>query len=253
MKKIIDESLSEFCNHMIPDLKLKNGIKCCLGLEKDGNAKRLRPLLCLAVTSDTSQEKISKQAIQTACSIEMLHCASLVLDDLQDNCETRRGLTSAWKKFGVAKSLMICHTMVAFSFQLMDEKFLKDFVEAYFQMCLGQSSDLIQGKKTTRLYEKIVSQKTGALFSFALKVGAQSNKSDSQIVNLLSELGYLFGFLYQIKDDLNDEDWKISEKDMRNRITTVKDSAIQLLGQYETNFGQKRLFLPQIFKKNLSL
>ena len=69
------------------------------------SGKRIRPLLCLLSCMAAGGDW--RQALPAAAAIEILHNFSLIHDDIEDGSETRRGMTTVWKRWGVPRAINI--------------------------------------------------------------------------------------------------------------------------------------------------
>ena len=113
-----------------------------------GGGKRIRPQLCLAAASVVGG--CAEDALYPACAIELLHCYTLVHDDLpaMDNDTMRRGKPSVWAAFGEATAILAGDALQALAFQTAAraprnaEKILAALGEAAVGVVRGQSEEL---------------------------------------------------------------------------------------------------------------
>lgn len=190
----------------------------------EGKGKRIRPLLVLLSHQLFSENYNS--AFLAAQSVEMIHTYSLVHDDLpvMDNDDYRRGRLTVHKKFDEATALLVGDALLSDAFQVLSQvgnpeissKMVQELSRAIggSGMVYGQSLDLYwTGKEayTQKDLEKIHSHKTGKLFSASLAMGAISAKADEKQVQIMREIGSKFGLVYQIIDDLIDNDENIGK------------------------------------------
>ncbi len=183
--------------------------------------KRIRPILTLAFCEANGGNL--KKALPFACAVEMIHCYSLIHDDLpcMDDDDMRRGKPSCHKQFGEANALLAGDSLLTLSFHTIanahhlagtDSLACLSAVGALSEyagvngMVGGQVIDLInEGKKidADTLY-KTHSLKTAALICSAIKLGAiAANASDEATKNAVS-YGYELGMAFQIIDDILD-------------------------------------------------
>src|SRR5581483_9908473 len=80
--------------------------------------KRVRPVICLATAEAAGAEP--ERALPAAASLELVHCFSLVHDDLPalDDDEERRGQPSTWKRYGEAIGILAGDALLAEAFRL---------------------------------------------------------------------------------------------------------------------------------------
>jgi geranylgeranyl pyrophosphate synthase len=173
-------------------------------LEQPG--KRVRAQLCLDLAQRLQLPP--QEGITLAATVELLHNASLILDDVQDHDEMRRGRASIWLTFGQNQAINLGTFLIAqaaaLAAQLPGLSLL--LATALREATAGQSAeiDLHSTPPTLEAYEKIAEAKTGSLFAFA----AQSAATLAQLpANLCTTIGKSFsrlGAAYQIQDDLAD-------------------------------------------------
>ena len=212
--KLIDENLDKFLEVKYPE-SIFNSMRYSVLAE----GKRLRPVMCLEACRVFSGN--IKNAIPTACAIEMLHAQSLIHDDLpcMDNDDFRRGKPTNHKVFGEATAVLAGDALLSFAPQLIiqksnlsPEKKLR-IVEEYcitagvYGLIAGQVVDIeSEGKEITpEILEFIHTHKTSDLFKLALKLGAIIAGADEEKINAMEIFGQKLGFAFQICDDILDE------------------------------------------------
>jgi geranylgeranyl diphosphate synthase type II len=167
--------------------------------------------LCLAIAAGCGEPQ-SPLAIATAASIELLHCASLVHDDLPcfDDAEVRRNRPSVHRAFDERIALLVGDALIVLAFQNVARAFanapdrLPPLVLALAR-AVGAPGGLVAGQaweceESTPL-EEYRRQKTGALFIAATVGGALSAGADPTPWRILGER---LGEAYQIADDVRD-------------------------------------------------
>jgi geranylgeranyl diphosphate synthase, type II len=180
--------------------------------------KRTRPLLMLLVGRGVGSE--SKALIDLACAVEMVHAASLFLDDMpcMDNAWMRRGRPAIHARFGqdvamlaaVALLSQACAT-VASAPDLpgtLRSQLVQVLCEAVGARGLvrGQFRDLHEGR-ATRPASSIAStneQKTGVLFAAALDMAALASAAPDEARQALRAAAIELGQAFQLRDDLED-------------------------------------------------
>jgi geranylgeranyl diphosphate synthase type II len=172
---------------------------------------RIRPRLCLAIASSCG-EPDSSLADATAASIELLHCASLVHDDLPcfDDAETRRNRPSVHRAFDERVALLTGDALIVMAFQNVARAFAiaPDRLPGVL-LALGRGagapSGIVAGQawecEATTPLEEYRRLKTGALFVAATMGGALSAGADPLPWRALGES---LGEAYQVADDVRD-------------------------------------------------
>jgi octaprenyl-diphosphate synthase len=171
--------------------------------------KRVRPLLVMLSAKLCGD--INESTYRAATLIEILHTATLVHDDVVDDADTRRGLTSinaVWKnKVAVLMGDYLLSRGLLLSLQYNDYYFLNSTSNAVKRMSEGE---LLQIQKSRQLnidettYLKIISDKTASLFSTCTDIGAASTTNEQEKRELLKSYGENVGLAFQIRDDLLD-------------------------------------------------
>lgn len=171
--------------------------------------KRLRPMLTLAAArmfdySGNDDEKL-------AATVEFIHTATLLHDDVVDESAQRRGRPTANLLWDNKSSVLVGDYLFSRSFQLMVEcgslKILDVLANASAVIAEGEVLQLsaAQDLKTTReIYAKVVRGKTAALFSAATEVGGRIAEASEEQVQALYDYGDALGMAFQIVDDLLD-------------------------------------------------
>jgi geranylgeranyl diphosphate synthase type II len=172
---------------------------------------RIRPRLCLAVSRACAEDN-ARLSGATAAAIEILHCASLVHDDLPcfDDAATRRGRPSIHKAFGERIAVLTGDALIALAFQTLARAAQTAPVRlgalvSIIARAIGCPGGIIAGQAwecephiALSGYQKA---KTGALFAAATSAGACAAGYDPRAWH---ELGERIGEAYQIADDIRD-------------------------------------------------
>lgn len=228
--------------------------------------KRLRPVIMLAIGD---MFKADTNAVLTAgCSIEMLHCSSLILDDLpcMDDAALRRGKKANHIVFGEDTAILAAFNLLNLAFQTisgMGEKndiSLKKIVEIQKQLNFavgstgligGQALDLEgEGKQLTfEQLEFIHSRKTGALFTSAGNIACILSGAGGKERTAIELYTKNVGLAFQVVDDILDATstsealGKDTDKDS-NKTTFVSFSTVdeaQQISEELLNFSIRAL------------
>lgn len=177
--------------------------------------KRIRPLLLLLIA--TRDAKPKGPALEVGAAVEMVHTASLVLDDLpsMDDAATRRQRPTAHVVFGEANAILVAIALLNKAFGLLAELDVDDRIRTELAALLsnavgwnglvaGQAHDIAGDSQGRADAEHINWLKTGALFVAAAEMGAvlggYSRESRDRITSFANRLGQAF----QTADDLID-------------------------------------------------
>ncbi|MFC7472808.1 polyprenyl synthetase family protein [Dankookia sp. GCM10030260] len=172
---------------------------------------RVRPRLCLAVAGACGDDAPAL-ADAAAAAIELLHCASLVHDDLPcfDDAATRRGRPSVHAAHGEPLAVLSGDALIVLSFQLLARAAHHAPARlGPLVMTIGDSVGVPRGIVAGQAWEseprcdlaQYQREKTGSLFAAATAAGAAAAGADAAVWRLL---GDRLGEAYQVADDLRD-------------------------------------------------
>lgn len=179
--------------------------------------KQLRPLLSLMMTDYLGGEP--RAVIPAAASVEFYHLASLVLDDVQDHSEIRRGEPTVNASAGPSTAVNVALFVRSLSYHLVNGgtghdpaeqlRIHQELDHAATLLILGQSIDIGWHEKWYESYrefpyQKMIEGKSGALFGCAAAVGACVSGRDPRVIRAARNYGTAFGALYQLVDDYLD-------------------------------------------------
>jgi heptaprenyl diphosphate synthase len=176
-----------------------------------GGGKRLRPALALLAGRLGRPEQTAM--IDMAVGVELLHTASLVHDDVQDNSERRRGTATLYTKIGNALAVLVGDYLFAQSAQrcvaTRDQRVIGLFAQTLASMCEGQIEEASRGnnphlKVTREDYYQTISGKTASLFVLACEGGALLAGLPEPQVAALRRFGQRLGLAFQLVDDILD-------------------------------------------------
>lgn len=172
---------------------------------------RVRPRLCLAVARACGDDQLTL-ADAAGAAIELLHCASLVHDDLPcfDNAALRRGKPSVHRAFGERIAVLVGDALIVQAFQaiaragLQTPERIGPLVQTIAR-CVGAPHGIIAGQAwecesavNLQTYQRA---KTGSLFIAATMAGAICAGAEP---SAWRELGDRLGEAYQVADDIRD-------------------------------------------------
>ena len=186
--------------------------------------KRIRPGLAYAGAAACSHDRdiVKRATDQVACALELMHCYSLVHDDLpaMDNDVLRRGRPTCHIAFDEATAILAGDALQALAYQqlaLIDDIPPSQIVSLVSWlsrasgaegMVLGQALDLGATRKTVDFgyLEAMHHHKTGDLISASVIMGAISNGcGDENTLKALDTYGRAIGLAFQVRDDILDE------------------------------------------------
>ncbi len=166
--------------------------------------KRIRPALVTLACEAVGGK--AEDACFAAASIELIHSSSLVLDDVIDKSEKRRGRSTIHTLWGNDMALLTVQILAALSLKIAarDPRLIHAIADSLFYMGEGEAMELVDFAKDTKGYLELAFRKTGSLFSSAAEVGAVVGGGDETQVKNLTEFGNHIGIAFQIRDDILD-------------------------------------------------
>lgn len=175
----------------------------------EAGGKRLRPMLTLAAARMLGYQ--GQDHVKLAATVEFIHTATLLHDDVVDESHLRRGRKTANLLWGNKSSILVGDYLFSRSFQLMVEtgslRVLDILANASATIAEGEVLQLTaaQDLRTDEsIYLKVIRGKTAALFSAATEVGGVIAGASEDVVTALRDYGDALGIAFQIVDDVLD-------------------------------------------------
>jgi geranylgeranyl diphosphate synthase type I len=166
--------------------------------------KRVRPnvtlLVCELLDGDMSV------AMDFAVGIELVHSASLVIDDIIDESELRRGTDSAWAAYGHPGAIIASNGLIGEALALFTQEpeAMQAVTEAMGQLGVGEATELADQPRSEEAYIELARRKTGALFRASAELGAIAADADPYTVEGFGQYAERVGVAFQIRDDVLD-------------------------------------------------
>ncbi|MFQ8429786.1 polyprenyl synthetase family protein [Amaricoccus sp. W119] len=175
----------------------------------EAGGKRLRPLLTLAAARLCGYEGVDH--VKLAATVEFIHTATLLHDDVVDESDRRRGRPTANLLWDNKSSVLVGDYLFARSFQLMVEtgslRALHILSDAAAVIAEGEVLQLASAESlatTEPVYLQVIRGKTAALFAAASEVGPVIAGADDAVAAAMRAYGDALGISFQIADDLLD-------------------------------------------------
>nr|WP_321986468.1 polyprenyl synthetase family protein [uncultured Lichenicoccus sp.] len=173
---------------------------------------RVRPRLCLSVALACGADPRATEVAEVAgAAIELLHCASLVHDDLPcfDDAATRRGLPSVHRAFGEPLAVLAGDALIVLAFETLalgiNRPALLAPLTCLVARAAGSPLGLVAGQAWECESQVVLATyqraKTASLFACATQAGAVAAGADPA---RWRDLGDCLGEAYQVADDIND-------------------------------------------------
>ena len=276
----VNAALETACNTYLPE---ESDVCRAARYSLLGGGKRIRAVLVLAVCDMLNGDAAA--ADQFAAAVEMLHCYSLIHDDLpcMDNDDLRRGKPSCHKAFGEATAMLAGDVLLTEAFDVIANVEAPAIVNVRAARALGAgagSRGMVYGQELDLKYEALAAteeqlrlihrNKTGALINAAVQMGAAAAGATPQQCEILASYAYGLGLVFQIVDDVLDvtstpeQLGKPIGSDSENGKTTFvtlygTDGAMvlaqklneQICNDLQQHFGAKAAFLQQLAQQLL--
>ena len=210
IKLPIDKEFEEFRRLFDSSLQSSNSLLSeVLSYIKQRNGKMMRPILALLIAKLFGE--INDSTLHAALSLELLHTASLVHDDVVDESDKRRGQSSVNAIYNNKMSVLVGDYMLATS--LKHSAMTREITIVDLVACLGQNlseGEIIQlaninaSEFSEEVYYDVIRKKTAALFTASAEAGAISVHASDEMVKNARLFGEMIGIAFQIKDDIFD-------------------------------------------------
>jgi octaprenyl-diphosphate synthase len=175
----------------------------------DSGGKRVRPAVTLLIFRACGGRELS-EIVDVAAALELIHSATLLHDDIIDNSAVRRGKDSAFRKYGLANTLVTGDFVFSRAFQLC-ARFEERLINWAAQACVSLTEgEIMQGRfrnnpaVTVDDYLEIISRKTASIFEQGARTAAYLARAPEAVVEAMARCGFNVGMTFQLVDDLLD-------------------------------------------------
>ena len=175
----------------------------------DNVGKQVRPLLTLLCSHVCGG--VTQTTIQASVSLELMHTASLLHDDVIDEADQRRGKPSVHARWGNKSAILAGDYLLASSFlvttTINHPKIWQILASVGKQLAVGellQQDSTIDMQWSEAHYLDVIYNKTAQLFAACCQVGALAANATKEQVAAMKQFGENIGLIFQIKDDIFD-------------------------------------------------
>lgn len=160
---------------------------------------------------------VTDKAVKAAVSLEMLHVATLIHDDIVDQAPLRRGLMSVHGERGTEMAVLLGDMQFIQAIRCFahaveterDMRLVRLVLDVGFRICCGELDELqtdpeASPQELRERYLQTVDRKTAMLFGLACEAGASLADAGERATFQISRFGRSFGLAFQIMDDLMD-------------------------------------------------
>jgi octaprenyl-diphosphate synthase len=257
IKSPIEQELKDFEPYFNKSLKSDIPLlSTILNFIYRSKGKQLRPIFVfLSAKLHGETNEFSQLA---ACSVELLHTATLVHDDVVDESYERRGTFSVNALWRNKLAVLVGDYILAKGLQLQLEhqkyNFLHLISRAVQDMAEGEILQMKKSRKldiTDETYFEIIRKKTASLIATSMAIGAASVTANEEVVEKMYRIGQDVGIAFQIKDDIFDYQSKgIIGKPTGNDIKEKKITLPLLYVLNNSQSSERKRILGLIKHKN---
>lgn len=210
IKKTIEPELSQFQKLMAASLTSDNPLlKEVLEHIRQRSGKMMRPLLVLLMAKNFGP--VNETTLHAAATIELLHTASLVHDDVVDESNERRGQPSVNALYNNRISVLVGDFLLSTALLHAAKTGNNQIVESVSRLGrlladgeILQLSNVSNETLSEEVYFEIINKKTASLFETCARLGAYSANASTQEIEWAGRIGETIGILFQMRDDIFD-------------------------------------------------
>ena len=215
-----------------------------------GKGKRYRPIIVHLTGRHFKSDPDDIMKISMA--IELLHCFTLIHDDIMDSDDKRRNMPTLHKKYDVPSAILAgdgiftITQLILLSVDQNSKLLFQKYNEMVLEICEGQAMDKqyeVEDKLDVDDYIEMVKKKTGALLGSCLSLPAIIENEKQGNVELLYNIGKTLGVAFQIQDDLFEifGDEKVMGKSLGSDIASNKKTPLAILAKNEDKMRWEKL------------
>ncbi len=205
IKKLVAPELEIIEQKMVNPINIQEPLKTHVINFLKSPSKRIRPTLAILL-SKALEEELSNEQLELLSAIEIVHNASLIHDDIIDDCEIRRGHKTISAEFNNKLGVISGDYLLSIAMEKIGElnsiEILKEFSHNIKKMCIGEINQNFNRYKIGTIEEYIEKSKnkTGYLFETAIICNLLLSSKTS--TDKFKNFGLNVGIAFQIRDDL---------------------------------------------------
>ncbi len=215
-----------------------------------GRGKRYRPII--VHLSGRHFKSDPDDIMKISMAIELLHCFTLIHDDIMDSDDTRRNMPTLHKKYDIPSAILAgdgiftITQLILLSVDKNSSLLFQKYNEMVLEICEGQAMDKqyeIEDELDIDDYIEMVKKKTGALLGSCLSLPAIIENENQETLELLYDIGKDLGVAFQIQDDLFEifGNEKVMGKSLGSDIASNKKTPLAILAKNEDKIEWRKL------------
>ncbi|HCU08513.1 MAG TPA: polyprenyl synthetase family protein [Clostridiales bacterium] len=197
--------------------------------------KMIRAKSLLACALDEA-DRISPDAVKAAASVELIHLATLVHDDVIDQADKRRGIKALHQKFGQKYAVLCGDWLLCVALEWVStidpidndrEKISRVFPGYMTEVCLGelrQNQNMHNYRLSERQYFQTIRGKTAALFEACFYGGHLFSGEPEMYKEIYTKIGNNIGLIFQLADDC--ADYESTQKETKKPVLSDCSSGV---------------------------
>ena len=215
-----------------------------------GEGKRYRPII--VHLSGRHFKSDPDDIMKISMAIELLHCFTLIHDDIMDSDDKRRNMPTLHKKYDVPSAILAgdgiftITQLIMLSVDQNSKLLFQKYNEMVLEICEGQAMDKqyeVEDELDVDDYIEMVKKKTGALLGSCLSLPAIIENENKSNLELLYNIGKNLGVAFQIQDDLFEifGDEKVIGKSLGSDIASNKKTPLAIIAKNEDKMRWEKL------------
>ena len=215
-----------------------------------GQGKRFRPII--VHLSGRHFKSDPDDIMKISMAVELLHCFTLIHDDIMDSDDKRRNMPTLHKKYDVPSAILAgdgiftITQLILLSVDQNSKLLFQKYNEMVLEICEGQAMDKqyeIEDELDVDDYIEMVKKKTGALLGSCLSLPAIIENENKGNLELLHNIGKNLGVAFQIQDDLFEifGDEKMMGKSLGSDIAANKKTPLAILARNKDKMKWEKL------------
>lgn len=230
----LGEKLDLTTDYIHQAVKINNLDISSMIIDLTSGGKMLRPAFFLLFSDFGENKKTTVELIPLAASLEILHVATLIHDDVIDDSPLRRSQPTIHTKYGRRNAIYAGDYLFTLYFELISRNLTSnlDILRNALSMkkiLVGELDQMLINfnvKATTEMYLHEISGKTAELFSLSAAMGAVVSGGDQDLIDRCKGIGHDIGMAFQIIDDILDfsnstQTGKPAHEDLKNGVYSL--------------------------------
>lgn len=218
-RKLVDSELRRIFQLYVSNHSLRENLlyHFCLDSNKTistlAHSKRLRAYLCLLFGEERGYK--CELILPLAITVELIHNATLIVDDIQDNDIIRCGRIALWKKVGISQAMNVAFFLACMAPTYYQKKrheislydYTNDLLVHLDNLFCGQQLDITfkQNKNCNiEAYQEMVDGKTGSLLVLSCLMGSFPRNQNLKEVAIIKDFALILARLHQLQDDVDE-------------------------------------------------